>query len=86
MYYDDRHSKPCLGHAPACPFGSASASSRFEVLGGAVPDLSAVGEVRVLDLGADENRFNPAWVGAVDALLDEVENADGPRGSGQGAR
>jgi enoyl-CoA hydratase/carnithine racemase len=35
--------------------------------------------VFVLDLGADENRFNPHWVGEVDGLLDEVEAADGPR-------
>jgi Delta3-Delta2-enoyl-CoA isomerase len=45
----------------------------------AVPDLRRDGEVFVLDLGDDENRFNPAWLADVDAALDEVENADGPR-------
>ena len=31
------------------------------------------------NLGDDENRFNPDWVGAVSALLDEVAAAPGPR-------
>jgi Delta3-Delta2-enoyl-CoA isomerase len=44
-----------------------------------VPDLRRDGEVFVLDLGDDENRFDPTWVAAVDAALDEVEGADGPR-------
>ena len=44
-----------------------------------MPDLDRDGEVFVLDLGADENRFNPEWVGAVTALLDEVVGSDGPR-------
>ncbi|MEX0835039.1 MAG: enoyl-CoA hydratase-related protein [Nitriliruptor sp.] len=42
-------------------------------------DLRRDGEVFVLDLGDDENRFNPTWLDAVDAVLDEVESADGPR-------
>ncbi len=42
-------------------------------------DLRRDGEVFVLDLGDDENRFNPTWLDAVDAALDEVEGADGPR-------
>ena len=44
-----------------------------------MPDLDRDGEVFLLDLGDDENRFNPTWVGAVTALLDEVIGADGPR-------
>lgn len=44
-----------------------------------MPDLDRDGEVFVLDLGDDENRFNPPWVDAVDALLDEVVASDGPR-------
>jgi len=44
-----------------------------------MPTLDRDGEVFVLDLGDDENRFNPPWVGAVTALLDEVVAADGPR-------
>jgi hypothetical protein len=41
-----------------------------------VPDLERDGEVFVLDLGADENRFNPVWVASVRALVDEVVGAD----------
>ncbi len=44
-----------------------------------MPQLDRDGEVFVLDLGADENRFNPAWVDAVAGLLDEVAAAEGPR-------
>jgi enoyl-CoA hydratase/carnithine racemase len=44
-----------------------------------MPSLTRDGDVFVLDLGADENRLNPDWVGSVDALLDEVEAADTPR-------
>lgn len=44
-----------------------------------MPTLDRDGEVLVLDLGDDENRFNPTWVGAVTALLDEVAAAEGPR-------
>lgn len=44
-----------------------------------MPNLDRDGEVYVLDLGNDENRFNPGWVGAVTALLDEVAAAEGPR-------
>lgn len=35
--------------------------------------------VFVLDLGSGENRFHPDWIAAVDAALDEVERATGPR-------
>ena len=44
-----------------------------------MPSLDRDAEVLVLDLGDDENRFNPAWVGEVNGLLDEVVGADGPR-------
>ena len=44
-----------------------------------MPQLDRDGDVFLLDLGDDENRFNPPWVASVGALLDEVEAADGPR-------
>ena len=44
-----------------------------------MPTLDRNGDVFVLDLGDTENRFNPPWVGAVSALLDDVAAADGPR-------
>ena len=44
-----------------------------------MPTLDRDGEVFVLDLGDDENRFHPDWLTAVAGLLDEVEGADGPR-------
>jgi Delta3-Delta2-enoyl-CoA isomerase len=43
------------------------------------PTLDREGDVFVLNLGDDENRFNPEWVGAVGALLDEVAGAEAPR-------
>ncbi len=43
------------------------------------PSLSRDGEVFVLDIGDDENRFHPDWMTAVAALLDEVAAADAPR-------
>ncbi len=44
-----------------------------------MPDLTRDGDVFVLDLGDGENRFNPPWVGAVRAAVEEVEAAEGPR-------
>jgi Delta3-Delta2-enoyl-CoA isomerase len=44
-----------------------------------VPTLERDGDVFILNLGDDENRFNPPWVNAVTAALDEVEAADGPK-------
>jgi Delta3-Delta2-enoyl-CoA isomerase len=44
-----------------------------------VPQLERDGEVFLLDLGDGENRFDPEWVGAVTAALDEVAGAEGPR-------
>jgi enoyl-CoA hydratase/carnithine racemase len=44
-----------------------------------MPTLDRHDTVFVLDLGDTENRFHPDWLAAVDAALDEVERADGPR-------
>jgi enoyl-CoA hydratase/carnithine racemase len=44
-----------------------------------MPSLDRDGDVFILTLGDDENRFNPEWVGAVSALLDEVAAAPAPR-------
>jgi enoyl-CoA hydratase/carnithine racemase len=44
-----------------------------------MPTLDRHDTVFVLDLGDTENRFSPEWVAAVDAALDEVGQADGPR-------
>ena len=44
-----------------------------------MPSLDRNADVFVLDLGDDENRFNPTWVGAVTGLLDEVAASEGPR-------
>jgi Delta3-Delta2-enoyl-CoA isomerase len=44
-----------------------------------MPDLSRQDAVFVLNLGDDENRFNPDFVAAVNAALDEVEAAETPR-------
>jgi enoyl-CoA hydratase/carnithine racemase len=38
-----------------------------------VPSLSRDGDVFVLDLGSDENRFTPEWLDEVVSRLDEVE-------------
>ena len=42
-------------------------------------DLHREGEVFVLRMDADENRFHPDFVRAFDAALDEVEGAEGPK-------
>jgi enoyl-CoA hydratase/carnithine racemase len=44
-----------------------------------MPSLDRDGDVYLLHLGDDENRFNPEWVGAVEELLDEVVAAPEPR-------
>jgi Delta3-Delta2-enoyl-CoA isomerase len=44
-----------------------------------MPSLDRDGDVYILNLGDDENRFNPEWVGAVSALLDEVAATPSPR-------
>jgi enoyl-CoA hydratase/carnithine racemase len=45
----------------------------------AMPTLERTGDVFVLGLGDDENRFHPDWLDAVSAALDEVEKSEGPR-------
>ncbi|MGW5738487.1 MULTISPECIES: enoyl-CoA hydratase-related protein [Streptomyces] len=44
-----------------------------------MPTLDRQDDVFILDLGDGENRFHPDWLIAVDAALDEVEKAEGPR-------
>ncbi|MEU1198267.1 enoyl-CoA hydratase-related protein [Streptomyces sp. NPDC005813] len=44
-----------------------------------MPTLDRQDNVFVLDLGDDENRFHPDWIASVNAALDEVEKAEGPR-------
>ncbi|HSU34383.1 MAG TPA: enoyl-CoA hydratase-related protein [Propionibacteriaceae bacterium] len=44
-----------------------------------MPSLTRTGDVFVLDLGDAENRFHPDWVAQVNAALDEVVAAEGPR-------
>ncbi len=44
-----------------------------------MPTLDRQDDVFVLDIGDTENRFHPDWLTSVNALLDEVEKAEGPR-------
>ncbi len=44
-----------------------------------MPTLERQDDVFLLDLGEDENRFHPDWIASVNAALDTVEDADGPR-------
>ncbi|MEU5951090.1 enoyl-CoA hydratase-related protein [Streptomyces sp. NPDC047525] len=44
-----------------------------------MPMLDRQDDVFILDIGDGENRFHPDWLTAVDAALDEVEKAEGPR-------
>jgi enoyl-CoA hydratase/carnithine racemase len=44
-----------------------------------MPKLDRDGDVYLLDLGDDENRFNAAWLSALEACLDEVQAAPAPR-------
>jgi enoyl-CoA hydratase/carnithine racemase len=44
-----------------------------------MPTLDRQDDVFILDMGVGENRFHPDWIAAVNAALDEVEKADGPR-------
>jgi enoyl-CoA hydratase/carnithine racemase len=44
-----------------------------------MPVLDRHDDVFVLDLGDTENRFSPDWLASVEAALDEVEGAAGPR-------
>jgi enoyl-CoA hydratase/carnithine racemase len=44
-----------------------------------MPKLDRDGDVYLLDLGDDENRFNIDWVSSLEARLDEVQAAPAPR-------
>jgi enoyl-CoA hydratase/carnithine racemase len=44
-----------------------------------MPTLDRQDNVFVLDLGDGENRFHPDWIASVNAALNEVEKAEGPR-------
>ncbi|MGH2905830.1 MAG: enoyl-CoA hydratase/isomerase family protein [Solirubrobacterales bacterium] len=44
-----------------------------------MPSLERNGSVFVLNLGDDENRFNPDWVGGVNDALDVAEAGEAPR-------
>ncbi|GAB2482104.1 enoyl-CoA hydratase/isomerase family protein [Nocardiopsis aegyptia] len=44
-----------------------------------MPTLERHDDVFFLDLGGGENRLHPDWLTEVDAALDEVEKAEGPR-------
>jgi enoyl-CoA hydratase/carnithine racemase len=42
-------------------------------------NLERDGDVFVLDIGSDENRFHPDWVAAFNDALDTLEGTEGPR-------
>jgi enoyl-CoA hydratase/carnithine racemase len=44
-----------------------------------MPTLDRDDDVLVLDIGDTENRFHPDWLTSVNAALDEVRDAGGPR-------
>lgn len=44
-----------------------------------MPTLDHDGDVWLLNLGSDENRFNPGMLAGLNACLDEIERASGPR-------
>lgn len=44
-----------------------------------MPNLDRDGDVWLLNLGGDENRFNPAKLAELNEMLDEFERAAGPR-------
>jgi enoyl-CoA hydratase/carnithine racemase len=44
-----------------------------------VPELSREGDVFVLDIGSDENRFHPDWIAGFNDALDQIDKSDGPR-------
>jgi len=44
-----------------------------------MPELDRQDNVFILDFGDTENRFHPDWIASVNAALDEVEKAEGPR-------
>jgi hypothetical protein len=44
-----------------------------------MPTLDRQDDVFIIDIGDTENRFHPDWVASVNALLDQVQGATGPR-------
>lgn len=44
-----------------------------------MPSLDRDGEVFLLNLGDDENRFNPCWLDEINVILDQVAAAPAPR-------
>lgn len=42
-------------------------------------DIERTGDVFLLKMDGGENRMNPAWLGAMNAALDEVDAAEGPK-------
>src|SRR4051794_22069537 len=61
--------------------GGTSSSSNFRPSSklGSMPELDHDGDVWILHLGEDENRFNPDWMSAVADALDEVAAKPEPR-------
>ena len=49
------------------------------MMSGVMPTVDRDGDVFLLDLGDTENRFSPDWLTSVEAALEEVERAEGPR-------
>lgn len=43
-----------------------------------MPTLTQHGEIHVLDLGGDENRFHPDWLTSAEEALDKVEASPAP--------
>jgi enoyl-CoA hydratase/carnithine racemase len=44
-----------------------------------VPELSREGDVFVIDIGSDENRFHPDWIAGLNDALDQVEKSEGSK-------
>ena len=43
-----------------------------------MPTIARDGDVAVLNLGGDENRFSPDWLESMHACLDEIEGLGSP--------
>jgi enoyl-CoA hydratase/carnithine racemase len=44
-----------------------------------MPNLERREDVFLIDLGSDENRFNPDWLSSLESCLDEVDSSEAPR-------